>query len=65
MGRGAVSVLLLVFQFDIVLAKTRSWIGPTQLVQGNPPIPRDSFGITSSGENVYIYGGIGEIIGNR
>jgi hypothetical protein len=60
------ALLLFFLNLNISLGKMRSWIGPTQLIQGTPPIPRDSFGITTaSDEKVYIYGGIGDIIGEH
>ena len=59
----AIFLLQIVLQGEVE-TKTRSWLGPTQLIQGTPPIARDSFGFTSVGGSVFVYGGIGDIIGD-
>ena len=48
----------------LVDSKQRSWLGPTQFIEGSPPFDRDSFGFASVSGNIYVYGGIGDVIGN-
>ena len=38
-------------------AKQRSWLGPSQYTQGSPPVPLDSFGFSSVGGKLYVFGG--------
>ncbi len=49
--------------YHAVDGKQRSWIGPNQFVQGIAPFQRDSFGFTSVEGKLFVYGGIGDTIG--
>ena len=56
-------IVVEILKIAMIQAKVRSWIGPTQLIQGFPPFPRDSYGFTTVGELIFVYGGIGNSIG--
>ena len=51
------------FSNQAVNGKQRAWLGPSQFLQGVPPFERDSFGFTSVEEKLFVYGGIGDSIG--
>ena len=45
-------------------AMKRSWLGPVNLMQFQDlPSRRDSFGFTSAGEKIFIFGGLGNVLG--
>lgn len=37
--------------------KFRSWLGPTNFEEGEPPLERNSMGFTSYGEILYVFSG--------
>jgi hypothetical protein len=57
-------IFLLAVSCGSAIAKERSWLGPVNLIQGDPPTQRDSFAFTSSGGKLFVYAGIGDVIGN-
>ena len=65
MTTAAIFLFVLILALDTAHSKQRSWLGPVQLIQGDPPIQRDSFGFTSLENRIYVYGGIGDIVGSH
>ncbi len=57
------TLILLTLYIEPLHSKKRSWMGPSKLMQGSPPVPRDSFGFASDGDRIFVYGGIGDTTG--
>ena len=49
--------LLLAHLDFIQCGQKRSWLGPLQFYDGEKPSPRDSQGLASMGNRLYIFGG--------
>ncbi len=53
----AIFLLQTIFLQTIVAAKRRTWLGPTNLVQGTPPTSRSDHGIEEVDGKVFVFGG--------
>ena len=56
---------MLLFLAEIYGAKLRSWLGPTQFVQGSPPLARNHHGLAALNDTLYVFGGYGGGIGTK
>jgi hypothetical protein len=53
----AISLLQTIFLQKIEAGKRRSWLGPTNFVQGTPPTSRSEHGIEEVDGKVFVFGG--------